>query len=76
LDRNFRVPRENRVRVSDITYIEAEQGRMYLTVIIDLFNGKAVGRSMGDDLGTEKTIVPALDGDWGQQKKNTFNIRL
>jgi hypothetical protein len=75
-DRNFRVPRENRVRVSDITYIETEQGRMYLTVIIDLFNRKVVGRSMGDDLGTEKTIVPALDGDWGQQKKNTFNIRL
>ena len=32
---------------------------MYLTVIIDLFNRKVVGWSMGDNLTTEGTIISA-----------------
>jgi putative transposase len=43
LNQNFKVSRVNEVWVSDITYIETKQGWMYLTVIIDLFNRKAIG---------------------------------
>jgi transposase InsO family protein len=32
---------------------------MYLTVIIDLFNRKVVGWSMGDNLTIKDTIIPA-----------------
>lgn len=59
LERNFTASKENRVWVSDITYIRTKEGWMYLTVIIDLFHRKVVGRSMGETLTAEDTIVPA-----------------
>ncbi len=59
LDRDFTVSRKNQVWVSDITYIRTKQGWMYLTVIIDLFHRKVVGWSMGQNLSTDDTIVPA-----------------
>jgi len=43
--------------VSDITYIETNQGWMYLTIIIDLFNRKVVDWSMSDNLTKEDTII-------------------
>ena len=49
LDRQFNVPRINKVWVSDITYIQTSNGWMYLTVIIDLYNRKVVGWSMSND---------------------------
>lgn len=59
LDRKFTVSGQNRVWVSDITYIRTKEGWMYLTVIIDLFHRKVVGWSMGETLAAEDTIVPA-----------------
>jgi len=59
LDREFTVCGQNRVWVSDITYIRTKEGWMYLTVIIDLFHRKVVGWSMGATLSSEDTIVPA-----------------
>lgn len=61
LNQNFTVARVNQVLVSDITYIQTEQGWMYLTVIIDLFNRKVVGWSMSDNLSTEVTVMPAWE---------------
>jgi len=49
LDRQFNVPRINKVWVSDITYIQTSNGWMYLTVIIDLYNRKVVVWSMSND---------------------------
>lgn len=59
LDREFCAPAENRVWVSDITYIKTRQDWMYLTVIIDLFHRKVVGWSMGKTLKTADTVIPA-----------------
>jgi transposase InsO family protein len=42
-----------------MTYVQTNQGWMYLTVILDLFNRKVVGWSMSDNLTTEHTIVRA-----------------
>ena len=40
LNQDFKVDRINKVWVSDNTYIYTNQGWLYLTVIIDLFNRK------------------------------------
>ena len=67
LNRDFKVLRRNEVWVSDMTYIETNQGWMYLTVIIDLFNRKVVGWAMSDNLSTKDTILPA----WNMAVKST-----
>tara|TARA_S200002703_G_C3778348_1_gene239728 strand:+ start:704 stop:1528 length:825 start_codon:yes stop_codon:yes gene_type:complete len=59
LNQDFTVSGQNRVWVSDITYIRTKQGWMYLTVIIDLFHRKIVGWSMSESLCTDHTIIPA-----------------
>ena len=59
LDRDFTVHRKNQVWVSDMTRIRTGEGWMYLTVIMDPFQRKVVGRSMGKTLGTADTIIPA-----------------
>jgi len=59
LQQKFDVERIHQVWVSDITYIQTEQGWSYLTVIIDLFNRKVMGWSISDNLTTEDTINKA-----------------
>lgn len=59
LNRNFHVERVNQVWVSDITYIRTNQGWLYLTVIIDLFNRKIVGWSMSSDMSAYNTSIAA-----------------
>ncbi len=56
LNQNFKVSKINQVWVSDITYIQTDQGWMYLTVIIDLFNRKVVGWSMSV-IKLQKTLL-------------------
>jgi len=59
LKQNFKVKRSGQVWVSDITYIETEDGWVYLTVIIDLFDRKVVGWSLSEDMTAENTIIAA-----------------
>lgn len=47
LNRQFNVERPDRAYVSDITYINTQEGWLYLAVVIDLFSRKVVGWSMG-----------------------------
>ena len=56
----------NQVWVSDITYVKTNQGWLYLTVIIDLFNRKVIGWSMSDRMYAEQTIISA----WNMAVKN------
>lgn len=46
LNRQFRVTEPDRAYVSDITYINTQEGWLYLAVVIDLFSRKVVGWSM------------------------------
>lgn len=46
LNRQFRVEGPNQAYVSDITYINTQEGWLYLAVVIDLFSRKVVGWSM------------------------------
>lgn len=47
LNRQFKVSGPDRAYVSDITYINTQEGWVYLAVVIDLFSRKVVGWSMG-----------------------------
>ena len=47
LNRQFNVSGPDRAYVSDITYINTQEGWLYLAVVIDLFSRKVVGWSMG-----------------------------
>jgi putative transposase len=53
LDRNFTAAAPNRVWLADITYIETDEGWLYLAAIMDLFSRKIVGWAMRDHLRTE-----------------------
>lgn len=46
LERNFRPSAPDRVWSGDITYIETDEGWLYLAVVIDLFSRQVVGWSM------------------------------
>ena len=59
LNREFTATRPGQVWVSDITYIKTNMGWLYLTVIIDLFDRKAVGWSMSKGMTAEETIIAA-----------------
>ena len=61
LKRNFTVQRKAQTWVSDITYIRTLVGWLYLTVILDLFDRKVVGWSMGNSLAASATVLPAWD---------------
>jgi len=52
LERDFTTAKPDRVYVSDITYIWTQEGWLYLTVFIDLFNRRVVGWSMGSRMKT------------------------
>jgi putative transposase len=59
LNREFKVEAPGKAWVSDITYIRTLEGWLYLTVIIDLFDRKVIGWSIGATLKASDTIAPA-----------------
>jgi len=60
LNREFNATKKAQKWVSDITYLNTQQGWLYLTIILDLFDRKIVGWSLSDNLTTGSTIIPAL----------------
>jgi putative transposase len=59
LKRNFYPQSSSQAWVSDITYVHTEQGWLYLTTIIDLFDRKVIGWSLSDNMTTDNTIIKA-----------------
>jgi len=59
LDRNFYPKTSSHAWVSDITYVHTEQGWLYLTTIIDLFDRKVIGWSLSDNMTVDDTIIKA-----------------
>ncbi|MEM9982129.1 MAG: IS3 family transposase, partial [Bacteroidota bacterium] len=59
LARNFQTRGSGKVWVSDITYLVVEEGFLYLTVILDLYDRKVVGWSLSETLRTEDTVLRA-----------------
>ena len=60
LDRNFNPEREGKVWVSDITYIATKEGWLYLTIVLDLYDRKAIGWALSSRMFASETVIPAL----------------
>jgi len=60
LMRQFSVARENKVWESDITYISAQQGWLYLTSVIDLMDRKVIGWSFSHTMLAKETSIAAF----------------
>jgi transposase InsO family protein len=57
LDRNFIAAKPNRIWLADITYIETDQGWLYLAAVMDLYSRRIVGWAMRDHLRTELPLT-------------------
>src|SRR3954449_3087817 len=57
LERNFTATAPNRIWLADITYIETDQGWLYLAAVMDLYSRKIVGWAMRDHLRTELPLA-------------------
>jgi transposase InsO family protein len=60
LDRQFHAARGGEKWVSDITYLRTQNGWVYLTVVLDLFDRKVIGWALSVDLEAVHTTVAAL----------------
>jgi putative transposase len=60
LNRDFTATQPGQKWVSDITYVRTQQGWLYLTVIMDLFDRKIIGWSMSKTLEAYPTVIAAL----------------
>lgn len=68
LKQRFLVARKAQVWVSDITYVKTDQGWVYLTIILDLFDRKIIGWSISERMNTCYTIIPAWNMACNQRK--------
>jgi len=57
VDRNFAAAAPNQVWLADITYIETDQGWLYLAVVMDLFSRKIVGWAMANHLRADLPLA-------------------
>jgi putative transposase len=63
LNRQFTVAVPNQVWVGDITYIDTNEGWLYLAVVLDLFNRQVIGWALADDLRQE-LVMDAFQMAW------------
>jgi len=52
LNQNFTAPAPNQKWVSDFTYIETDEGWLYLATVLDLFSRKVIGWAMSPTMDT------------------------
>ena len=57
LDRNFTAAAPNRIWLADITYVETDQGWLYLATVLDLYSRSIVGWAMQDHLRAELPLA-------------------
>lgn len=67
LGRDFSPATRNAAWTSDITYVATDEGWLYLTVILDLFNRQIVGWSMKPHMRQE-LVVDALRMAWFRRR--------
>jgi putative transposase len=63
LNRQFAVAAPNQVWAGDITYIDTNEGWLYLAVVVDLFNRQVIGWALAEDLRQE-LVVDAFQMAW------------
>jgi putative transposase len=57
LNRNFSADAPNRIWLADITYIETDQGWLYLATVMDLYSRRIVGWAMADHLRADLPLA-------------------
>jgi putative transposase len=57
LERNFTATAPNRIWLADITYVETDQGWLYLAAVLDLYSRKIVGWAMCDHLRADLPLA-------------------
>jgi putative transposase len=57
LERNFTATAPNRIWLADLTYIETDQGWLYLATVMDLYSRRIVGWATADHLRTELPLA-------------------
>ena len=57
LKRNFTAAAPNRIWLADITYVETDQGWLYLATVMDLYSRRIVGWAMADHLRTDLPLA-------------------
>lgn len=60
LMQNFKATEYGQVWVSDLTYIRTNEGWLYLTTVIDLFDRKVIGWALSDRMKAMCTSIAAL----------------
>jgi len=60
LNRGFRADFPGEKWVSDITYLRTNGGRLYLTVVLDLWDRKVIGWSMSKEMAAEQISVALI----------------
>lgn len=60
LQRNFNPEQLSQVWVSDITYLPAENGWLYLTTVIDLGDRKVIGWALSETMEAQSTTIAAF----------------
>jgi transposase InsO family protein len=66
LNRNFTVAAPNQAWAGDITYIQTEEGWLFLAIVIDLFSRRVVGWSLQPDMRCD-LVIDALQMAWFQR---------
>lgn len=67
LNRNFQPDAPNNVWTSDITYIQTDEGWLYLAVVLDLYSRQVVGWSMQAHMQTS-LVTDALRMAWFRRR--------
>ena len=63
LDRQFNVAAPDRVWAGDITYVQTDEGWLFLVVVVDLFSRQMVGWSLREGM-TRDIVIGALRMAW------------
>jgi transposase InsO family protein len=71
LNREFTTKNPSEAWVSDITYIAAKEGWIYLTVILDLWDRKIIGWALSKTMYAKDTVIPAWKMANDNRKINT-----
>jgi transposase InsO family protein len=68
LNREFQAERGGEKWVLDITYLRTPGGWVYLTVIVDLYDRKVMGRALSADMERVHTTIPAIETAFADRK--------
>jgi putative transposase len=67
LNRQFETDRANKIWLSDITYVWTQEGWLYLSAVLDLFNREVIGWSMDESLHQD-LVLNALHQAIGRRR--------